>query len=113
MDDAIRAARATACCRPGVYRSGPGIQRGSVLPQFSILDIASCLLYSLGLKIPSDFEGRLPDGIFDSAFVAEHPVEPGAPTREPDTYALPAKTESGKEDEEQVYERLKMLGYIE
>jgi predicted AlkP superfamily phosphohydrolase/phosphomutase len=91
---------------------GPGIQRGSVLPQFSILDIAPCLLYSLGLKIPSDFEGALPDGIFDKSFIDDHPVQVGSPTRAPDTYAVPAHKDSGKE-EEQIYERLKSLGYIE
>jgi predicted AlkP superfamily phosphohydrolase/phosphomutase len=92
---------------------GPGIQRGVALPPFSILDIAPCLLYSLGLKIPSDFEGALPDGIFDESFMAEHPYQVGPPTHPPDTYAVPADRDSDSEEEAQIYERLKSLGYIE
>ncbi|NVM57777.1 MAG: alkaline phosphatase family protein, partial [Desulfobacterales bacterium] len=64
---------------------GPGIQEGVTLPQLSILDIAPSLLYSLGLAIPSDFEGRLPTGLFESSFLQDHPCSIGDPTQPPDS----------------------------
>jgi len=93
---------------------GPGIQEGAALPQLSILDIAPCLLYSLGLTIPSDFEGHPPTGLFAQSLLEEQPCRIGEPTQPPDSYALqPGKPIMEAEEEAQVYKQLKALGYVE
>jgi predicted AlkP superfamily phosphohydrolase/phosphomutase len=93
--------------------NGPGIQKGFAFSPFSIIDVAPCLLYSLGLEIPSNFEGCLPMGIFDELFLENHPFRIGEPTQTPDSYALRAKRETGKTEDKEIYKQLKMLGYIE
>jgi predicted AlkP superfamily phosphohydrolase/phosphomutase len=93
--------------------NGSGIRQGIKLSPFSIIDIAPCLLYSLDLEIPSDFEGQLPLDVFEDPFIEKHPLRIGAPTQTPDSYALGDQKTGGKTEDEDIYKRLKMLGYIE
>lgn len=51
---------------------GPGIKRGIRTGELSILDVAPMLLYSLGVAVPSELEGRVPLEIYDVAFRAKH-----------------------------------------
>ena len=99
----------------GVFMArGPGIREGVTLPQLSILDVAPCLLYSLGLAIPSNFERPLPTEIFEPSFLQAHPSTVGEPTQLPDSYALETgKSASTPEEVAQVYKQLKALGYME
>jgi predicted AlkP superfamily phosphohydrolase/phosphomutase len=93
---------------------GPGIRQGVRLSPLSILEAAPCLLYSLGLDIPSDFEGRLPEDVFEQAFLKKHPPVAGEPTRLPDSYALKVGKKAPDADEQaQIYKQMKALGYIE
>ena len=75
------------------------------------------IIYSLGLPVPSNFEGKLPLAAFEEEFVAENPVETGAPAEERlDDAASPAAETSGektKEEKDMVYDQLRALGYIE
>lgn len=93
--------------------SGPGIQQGVALSPFSIIDVAPCLLYSLGMEIPSDFEGGLPPEIFEEAFLDKHPYRIGKPTKLPDSYLLRSQKDESKKEDEEIYKQLKMLGYLE
>ena len=93
---------------------GPGIRQGKSVEQLSILDVAPAVLYSLGLEIPADMEGRFPDEIFDSSYLTEHPSRQGEPTMPPDSYALQTKQyELPQEEENVLFEQMKALGYIE
>jgi hypothetical protein len=93
--------------------NGPGIQQGVTLSNFPIINTAPCLIYSLGLEIPSDFEGGLPDGIFEESFVNKHSYRIGKPTLTPESYAFEEVRDTDKNEEEEIYKRLKALGYIE
>jgi predicted AlkP superfamily phosphohydrolase/phosphomutase len=98
----------------GVFiANGPGIRQGITVSPFSIIDVAPTLLYSLGLEIPSDFEGCLPTEIFDGPFVENHPPCIGDRTQSPDSYVQRVQNNADKKGEEEIYKRLKMLGYIE
>lgn len=97
----------------GVFiAAGPGIRRGCSELPLSILDVAPLLLHSVGIAIPADLEGRVPDQIFDAAYLQEHPIQ---------TQAAAADS-SAKADElpeidprigAEVMSHLRALGYME
>lgn len=100
----------------GVFAArGPGIRAGASLPTLSILDVAPALMYSLGLPIPSDFEGHLPQAAFEAEQLDRQPPQVGPPTESPDleTESVANSGLSDQEEEEEVYKRLKALGYVE
>jgi predicted AlkP superfamily phosphohydrolase/phosphomutase len=96
----------------GVFMAyGPGIDKGKMIGKRHITDVASTLLYSLGLPVPSDFEGVVPPAMFTAEYKDAHPIKIGAPTKGG------ANTDLGEamdEDEKkQILEQLQMLGYME
>ena len=93
---------------------GPGIREGEELPELSILDVAPMLLYSLGLPIPEDLEGRMPTEAFTSSMLEERPVNSSAaaePVEQPKE--APAEQVYDQQAEEEVLKALRALGYIE
>jgi len=89
---------------------GPGIEKGKLLGRRHITDVASTLLYSLGLDVPSDFEGVVPPNMFTADHRAAHPITIGAATQNSNA----GTTEAMDEDEkQQILEQLQMLGYVE
>jgi predicted AlkP superfamily phosphohydrolase/phosphomutase len=92
---------------------GPTVRRGFVAGELSILDVAPTVLYSLGLSIPEELQGRVPEEIYQDEALRKNPVRKvaagstGAASQ--DHAPLPAELE----DEETVLERLRELGYIE
>jgi predicted AlkP superfamily phosphohydrolase/phosphomutase len=96
----------------GVFLAyGPGIEAGKLLGKRHITDVASTLLYSLGLPVPSDFEGVVPPNMFTTEHKAVHPIVIGAPTTAGSGGEL---GEAMDEDEKrQIMEQLQMLGYVE
>ncbi len=99
----------------GVFMArGPGISKGASLSRLSIIDVAPALLHSLGLKIPSDFEGGVPTGAFDASFLKSHPPTGGEPTRPVETFTTQGeKSKADKAEEDHIYKQMKALGYME
>jgi predicted AlkP superfamily phosphohydrolase/phosphomutase len=99
----------------GVFMAaGKGIRKGSRVPPLSILDVAPALLYSLGLGIPMDLEGRLPEEILEPHYLREHPVRIGAPTQTPTFIGVNEEKQAPSvEEERQIFEQMKALGYLE
>lgn len=95
----------------GVFLAyGPGIEKGKLLGKRHITDVASTLLYSLGLDVPSDFEGVVPPNMFTAEHKAAHPIVIGAAT----TAAAAGSTEAmDDEEKQQILDQLQMLGYVE
>jgi predicted AlkP superfamily phosphohydrolase/phosphomutase len=96
----------------GVFLAyGPGIESGKMLGRRHITDVASTILYSLGLDVPSDFEGVVPPAMFTADHKAAHPIKIGAPTvRNQQDGVIEAMDEDEKK---QIMEQLQMLGYME
>ena len=96
----------------GVFMAyGPGIEPGKLIGRRHITDVASTLLYSLGLEVPADFEGVVPPAMFTAAHKDAHPIEIGAATKSGGKAEL---GEAMDEDEKkQILEQLQMLGYME
>ena len=52
---------------------GPGIRAGKVIERRQIVDVAALLLHSVGLGVPSDFEGVVPEALFTEESLADRP----------------------------------------
>ena len=107
---------------------GPALRSGVRLAPLSILDIAPLILYSLGLPIPGDLEGKVPIAALDPAVLQARPVEVAAPPSVGGGLApalverLRSQPEPGldvedplqrAEAETEILGRLRSLGYIE
>ncbi len=91
-----------------VILAGEGISPGAALDGASIIDLAPTILYAMGLPIPADMDGRVLAEAFAPDYLRSFKMEysdelSGRPTGE-DHYSL--------EDEEEIRERLRGLGYV-
>jgi len=96
----------------GVFLAyGPGVSAGAMIDRCNITDVGATLLYSLGLAVPVDFEGKVPQAMFSAAQLSKYPVRIGASTsrrRNDDGSAQMAEDEK-----EKIMAQLQMLGYME
>lgn len=94
---------------------GPGIRKGFLANELSILDVAPTVLYSLGLPVPEELQGRVPVEIYQDGVLEKHPIRrTAAGSTESDGRTGSAEPVPAEmEDEETVLERLRELGYIE
>ena len=92
--------------------NGPAICEGNALVNLSILDVAPALLYSLGLPIPADLEGRVVKELFKPSLLQARPVSIGEYTQKPDPFPR-RPTEEDVQDREKTLAMLKALGYME
>jgi predicted AlkP superfamily phosphohydrolase/phosphomutase len=107
----------TGTHRPaGVFlASGPGVRQGVSLPQLSILDVAPTMLHALGLAVPGDMEGRVPEAAFEPQWLQARPVRTTAPAEYSEAGSPQASVEIvyTEEEEKALAARLRALGYIE
>lgn len=95
----------------GVFvAKGQGIRRGISMSPLSILDVAPTLLYTLGLRVPENLEGRVAEALFEPQYFRSHPIAFEAPTRSSSTVQLP---EADPRMETEVMDQLRALGYME
>lgn len=102
--------------------NGVGIAATDELEPRDIVDVAPTLLYSLGLPVPKDFEGVVPESFFVDKFLEEQPVTIGKPTSrtngaQVDKSAIKAgavdEVEMDEQEKAALMEQLQMLGYME
>jgi len=92
--------------------AGPGLRCNSRVEPLSINDITPILLYSLGLPLSPELEGRVPESIYESGHFDAHPVRfaegeaAGRVDPQGDLETLSPEAEA------QIRERLKALGYL-
>jgi hypothetical protein len=87
---------------------GKEIKAGSSLELASIYDIAPTLLYLLDQDIPDDMDGRVLAEVISEEFLSANPIRLSAQS---DSTA-PSELEFSPEENAEVIERLKHLGYI-
>ena len=98
---------------------GPGLRHGTRLSELSILDVAPLILSSLSIPVPIEMEGRLPLEAFAPGFLQQRSTRRAAPTRSgmAEAAALPLATqpdvELSPEDEAEILQRMRSLGYVE
>ena len=96
--------------------NGPHVCRGERVGELSILDVAPLMLYSLGLGIPQDLEGRVPLEVYEPDFQMERRVEVVAAvdgSTQDANSASAATVEYDEEAEAVIMARLRDLGYVE
>jgi len=89
---------------------GPGIKQGVEIERRNIVDVASTLLYSVGLPVPSDFEGEVPTEVFTEEYLQANPVEIGAETLPP---VNSSTKDMSAEEKEALLAQLSALGYAD
>jgi predicted AlkP superfamily phosphohydrolase/phosphomutase len=94
---------------------GPALRQGARLPRLSILDVAPLILYSLGLPIPDDLEGRVPVEALQPAALHARPAQIAAAPRPAsvERASMASEAELDDEAEREILRRLQSLGYVE
>jgi len=87
---------------------GKPLARGKEIEGAGILDLAPTILYLMGQKIPTDMDGKVLVELFTKDFLASHPVE----FAEPGEPAGPVSLTMSQEDEADIIDRLRGLGYL-
>jgi len=96
----------------GIFLAGgKGIKQGVELDRRNIVDLASMMIYSLGLEIPADFEGEAPAAMFTDEQLQQQPIKIGAETKA----SLSSDKGDGmvEEEKDKLMAQLQMLGYME
>jgi len=88
--------------------SGSGIERGCVLDGARIYDMAPTLLYLTGHGIPDDMDGRVLQEMISGDYSRAHPVRFSTASDNQQTNGV----EYSEDENADVIERLKSLGYV-
>lgn len=89
--------------------AGSDIKAGVNVKNFSILDIAPTIFYKLGIPVPQDFDGRILKEIFKAEIINSSPQ---AAIKEKEQKKTQDSSGLSEEEEKQVKETLKKLGYL-
>lgn len=87
---------------------GRHLPPGKIIPEVSLMDIAPTLLYVMGHKIPKDMDGKVITEMLCKDFLDAHPIE----FTDPEEQVASADEVMSQQDEEEVINRLKDLGYL-
>jgi len=91
-----------------VILAGEGIESGTSLERANIMDLAPTILYAMGVPIPSDMDGRVLTEAFDPEFRSSVEVQYSDELSQRPT----GEGEYSADDEEEIRERLRGLGYV-
>lgn len=89
---------------------GPGIKSGYTLAKPAhLIDVAPTTLYAMDLEIPEDLQGKLIEDMYEPEFLTARKPKLGGQA------VVAAETVSAEEpqEDEDIFEKLKALGYIE
>ncbi len=89
--------------------AGPGIRKDGQLDGAGIADMAPSILYSLGMAVPGNMDGRVLTEIYEDSLLSERPpVSTGGTVDE----EAPAGSGYSEDEEEEIMKRLADLGYL-
>jgi hypothetical protein len=90
----------------GIFAAnGPSIQEDKQITGAEIIDITPTVLYTMGLPIPDDMDGKVLD-VFRPEFRSAHRVQFETAMK------LEKQHGGAEEEQEEIRERLKNLGYL-
>jgi hypothetical protein len=82
------------------------------MPSASILDVAPVILHALGLPVPAELEGRVPEELFEPEYLRSHPIWFDTPGERAFAAAAPS-SEIDPRMQAEVVGHLRALGYME
>jgi len=91
-----------------VILAGQGIQAGVALQEANIMDLAPTILYAMDLPVPADMDGR----VLTAAFAADYLSAAQIRYSEESSQRPAGEDRYSLEDEEEIKERLRGLGYV-
>jgi arylsulfatase A-like enzyme len=92
-----------------IIAAGNGIQRGARIEGARLIDVTPTALYALGVPVDDDMDGRPLLDVFTDEFRGGRPVE----TRARDSATAGDRVDPySVEEEDEIMDRLKGLGYI-
>jgi predicted AlkP superfamily phosphohydrolase/phosphomutase len=89
--------------------TGPGIRQSAVLDGARLIDVAPTILYTFGLPVPEDMDGRVLTEVFTPAHLAANPVRQGPPSMAPPA----VERYTDQQTDAVIAERLRALGYLD
>jgi len=92
-----------------LFMHGKNLRRGQTLRNCNIMDLAPTVLYLMGVRFPSDIDGRVLLDAFQPSYVKTHPVKSKEKAR---SLIARKRYDLSEKDEQKVKERLKALGYL-
>jgi predicted AlkP superfamily phosphohydrolase/phosphomutase len=87
------------------------IKKNIKIDNINIMDIAPTILYLMGLPVPPDMDGKVIVPIFNDMFLESNPIIFADPT--PEESKIKEESIYTAEDERQIINELKGLGYID
>lgn len=94
--------------------TGPGVRRARGAAM-SIVDTTAIVAHAMGIDIPQEFEGAVPDDLYTPDWLATHPVRVSGHT---DAASAPRSSaddseEISEDQREEMLAQLRLLGYLE
>lgn len=89
--------------------SGPGVKPGYKLETANIMDLAPTILQAMGVKVPSEMDGRVLVEAFEASSPVTRPISYNPASIYKDNALTPGLTD---EEESDVMDRLRRLGYV-
>ncbi|MBL8150045.1 MAG: alkaline phosphatase family protein [Blastocatellia bacterium] len=93
----------------GLYiAAGPGVKPGTRLSRARIIDVAPSMLYLSGYPVPEDMDGEVLTEMISEEFLRANPIQ----ATEGSSSMRTTDADFTEEDNDEVRERLKSLGYL-
>jgi len=89
---------------------GKPFRQGAVYNESRLIDLAPTVMHLQGLPVPRTMDGRVLEELFDSSWLAEHPVQY---SDEDEMLGHEEEHAYSEEDVEAITEHLRALGYLE
>jgi predicted AlkP superfamily phosphohydrolase/phosphomutase len=109
----------TSPSRPGEHRqdgifvtTGASVVSLADLPELALVDVPPTILYLMGLPVPSNFDGRVLTELFDPDHMDANPIATSEAVIRDVVSGTPGQ-ELSREEEAQLLQRLRGMGYIE
>ena len=90
---------------------GPSVQNGRHITNAGIIDIAPTVLYLMGIPVPEDMDGKVIQEAVVPSYLNSHPISHSSVDKSANVASRQAVY--SKEEEKQIEESLRALGYIE
>jgi len=88
---------------------GPGIRKGACTEPVSLMDVTPTALFAMGLDVPEDLEGRVLEELYLPEYIAARGPKRGTATAE----AVAVMAAGAQDEDAQIIEKMKALGYLE